>query len=486
MTLKKRRGKPPTDPVGASAATLQGVLAVTLPIVHGLKGKGVTVHTMTISVLRYYYFLADDEEKIDQLCRELKRSEYKPDDGTMTWNLFSNEEGQLLKSMRHGNMLLLVLGVRRLQGSWASIMGSLDEVEKKAGLPNSDILGKVTVLGSDAGSWEQLLESAHGVCAYSEVIRFDIEQGQLGRLDWKWPHGHACYLFRQEGSSPALDSFFGSCLPMIEAALIGLNMVSDLYQDRIALVSKERQECDTRLSHILHTQLVSVQAPLKEVEELEEQVRDLSFSYGILAGDYSLISEAGNHIAGLVDAVIEQTRDQRFLKIKHVQMEAVLTPYRSRLAQLKKTEEDLRMSRENHQAAIDVVRSRIDIMMSRENIETQERIKDLLEINTSIQKQSLTFQIAAGIIEFIVLAYYSHSLWEAVTPTAYALVPPWLQLVGSVILSAIAVVFTHLLAEYQQGDKHVKGKLIFYATVLLVFLIAVIVATIILQGKAPH
>ncbi len=441
---------------------------------------------MAISVLRYYYFLEDDMAKMDQLCSELKRSDFKPDEGAGSWRLFSSEEGQQLNRMRYGNMLLLVLGVRRLQGRWASILGPLDEAEQEAGLPGSDILARVTIFGSDEGSWEQLLESAHGVCAYRDAIRFDIDHGQLARLNWKWPHGNACYLFRQEGLSPALDSFFGASLPLIEAAMIRLNMVSDLYWDRLAIVSKERQECDTRLSHILHTQLVSERVPLKEVEELEEQVRELSFSYGILAGDYSLISEGSNRIAGLVDDVIRQTKGKYVVHLKLDQMETVLQPYRDRLAQLKKAEEDLRMSRENHQAAIEVVRSRIDIMMSRENIATQERIKDLLESNTSIQRQSLTFQVAAGIIEFIVLVYYSLSLWKELAPTAYMLVPPWLQLAGSVLLSATAVDFTHLLAEYQQGEKQVKGRLAFFAIVLFLFLAMIILASIILQGNAPH
>ncbi|HWP95942.1 MAG TPA: hypothetical protein VN426_03760 [Syntrophomonadaceae bacterium] len=440
---------------------------------------------MAFSVLRYYYFLEDDQEIIEQLTAFWKKEGIPADSGGR-WPFFKEAADQRFSRLQYGNIVIMILGLKETQGSWDAYISSMEEWEEQARVADNDLLAKVTVLcGSDSG-WEELLVPARGICPYRDIVSFSIQKGQLARLDWKWPRGRAYYLFQQDEVSPSLERFFSSSLPLLEAGLIRLNMVSNLYRDRNTTILKEINGCDSRLSNILHTQLVSEQAAGKRVGELEEQVQELSSSYGILAGDYSMIQEGVSRLNGLMDAVMIQIKGERFFKLANDVQDAIFSPYNRRLTELKNTIDDLRASRENHQAAIDVVRSRIDIMLSRENIETQERIKHLMEINTSIQQQSLTFQIAAGIIEFIVLAYYSHSLWKNLAHGAYDLVPPGVQLIMVVLFSWTTVYCTHLIAEYRQGDTHIRSKMLLYCGLLCLLLGIVIFGTYWLQMKAAH
>lgn len=431
---------------------------------------------MPYSLLRYYYFLEDDLSRVEQFNEILTGNGFAP--GTTVFN-----SGKWHNRLLYGNMIILVTALSDGSG-WETSRSQLEDWENQAGI-NNELLARVTVLHDSSDAFDNSLELARKLCSYRDAIPFGSRQGQLARLDWKWPRGQAYYLYNDPEPGKA-SNFFASGLPLVEAALIRLNMVNNLYRDRHSIVDKERQEIDKKLSHILHIQLVSDQAPVKEAEELEAQIQELAASYGILAGDYSSLSEASNKMQDLIKAVVQHVRTQPFLQLPPELLNTILQPYQERLRQLQKSQETLNSSRENHRAAIDVVRSRIDIMMSRENIETQERIKDLMEINTTVQKQSLVFQVAAGIIEFIVLAYYSHSLWKALAHNAYAIIPPWLQFIVVLLFSYTTVKATHLVAEYRQGDHHVKGKLIVYGISLGLILALIITASVLMEARGAH
>ncbi len=439
---------------------------------------------MAYSILRYYYFLADDRDLADTFKARLSAVEFNMDS---KWSFMAEAEDKFLGSLDYRNMLILVLGYCNPYKSWEESSAQLEEWENNAGLKRNDLLGQVSIYASSHDNWDEAVGKVRKVFPSAEPVVFETARGQLTRLNWKWPQGSAHYLFNYEKSDPAMERFFTAILPVIEASLIRLNMISNMYRDRNKTILDEKNKCDKRLAQVLHSQLVSKSAGEKEIEDMEEQVNGLSSSYAILVGDYSLVTDSRNTLNELLDEVVRQLKSNRFLVPGAELIDTMLNPYRSHLSSLNSMENDLRSSWENHQAAIAVVRSRIDIMISRENIETQAQIRNLMETNTSIQEQSLTFQVAAGIIEFIVLAYYSHSLWKALAHNAYALVSPWAQFIAVVLFSAITVETTHLFAEYKQGHKHVKGKLLLFSLTLLVLLVIVIAVSAVLESQvAAH
>ena len=205
----------------------------------------------------------------------------------------------------------------------------------------------------------------------------------------------------------------------------------------------------------------------------------------MIAGDYALLSQDCKKIDSLINDLNRQFRIQPGLKLDDDFRDNIIQPYHRRLQEMRDTLDELRISRENHQAAIEVVRSKVDILNSRANIATQEQIKDLMELNTQMQKQSLVFQYAAGLIEFIVLAYYSHSLWSHLAHNAYAAIPGWIQFVVVMVFSGSTVYCTHLLAEYMQGEHHVRRKLLYSALFLLAIFVFVLLGTLLLGAKNP-
>ena len=219
---------------------------------------------------------------------------------------------------------------------------------------------------------------------------------------------------------------------------------------------------------------------MEESTELEQQINELSASYGMIAGDYALLSADCKKIEVLLSDLNWQFRIQPGLKLDDEFRDNITQPYHRRLQEMIDTLDELHIR--EYEAAIEVVRSRVDILNSRANI----LLRDRLRANGSKYRNATKpgFQYAAGLIEFIVLAYYSHSLWSP-GHNAYMAIPRMDTVYSGYGLFGSTVYCTHLLAEYIQGEHHVRSKLISAALFLLAIFIFVLLGTVLLGTKSP-
>ncbi|MGE5397161.1 MAG: hypothetical protein ACM3MK_06440 [Chitinophagales bacterium] len=379
------------------------------------------------------------------------------------------------------NIEFLVLRLRP-SSSWNDYLEWLRQKEIEAGIFSEWILGQVTVLIAFEQPWEEMLNQAKTLTNQSNIIEFQMKGGRLARLNWRWPGGKAYYLCVLDKAAAADSRLLSFGLPYIEAQLIKLQMISDLYQERKTTITAEKDELEQRLANILHANLVPEQSRNIQADSLEQELQDLSTSYGILAGNYRIIREGYNRVNDRLTKVRQKLMTITGLTLTPSSLGIILGYYEKRLNDLKNLAEDLQGAMENFRAAIEVVRSRIEILISRENLVLQEGIKVVLETNTSIQKQSLTFQVAASLIEFIVLAYYSLSLWKYLAPEAYHRVPGWETFLLISSFSGIVVYCTHLIAERIQGEKHVTFKLV----IAIFLLLMIFVFILYLSGLSGH
>ncbi len=426
-------------------------------------------------VLRYYFYLDDEEDKIQDLLKKVQSS--------LSLEPYNPREGKELPTalyfeLEFNQVKILVLGLNSNGPAWKESLQLLVSCEEQAGIDTDVLLGQATVLCGHSSEWELLLEEASGIISVKELITAVIDRGQITRISESRIQGETCFVCRLEEYTALNRRLLLEGLPQLQAGIIKLQMIISLLRDRHQTIIGEKDELNRELSQILHVHLVTEQNSLEESQELEQQVDGLSTSYGMIAGDYALLSEDCKKIDSLLNDLKRQFRIQPGLQLDDEFINNITQPYRRNLQEMLDTLEELRISRENHQAAIEVVRSKVDILNSRTNIATQEQIKDLMEINTHMQKQSLVFQYAAGLIEFIVLAYYSHSLWSHLAHNAYVAIPGWIQFIVVMVFSGGTVYCTHLLAEYMQGEHHVRRKLIYSALFLLAIFICVVLGTV--------
>lgn len=441
---------------------------------------------MPFSIIRYYLYLEDEQAVFDNFACILKNNGLNYQHSSYSRKLKINDPEQFFYELESAKIKILVVKAGQADSSWSDLLGLLQSLEKQAAIHDEHFLGKVSVLmGSDL-AWKKLLDNASSLLSYRTAEEIEIDRGKFARLSGPWPIKEVYYACTVQDESKAIDRLIGHGLAILEAKLINLRMISGLFRDRRNTINAEKELLDDKLSNILHSHLVSEHGSLREVEELEDQIQELSASYGIIAGDYSVVLDGCNRISSLLDSLSRQLDSEAAMQLGPEFKSKLLEPYQRRLQELINCAEELRISRENHQAAIEVVRSKIDIMNGRANIATQEQIRNLMELNISMQKQSLVFQYAAGLIEFIVLAYYSHSLWSHLAHDAYLAIPAWIQFIFVMAFSGNTVYTTHLLSEYIQGEIHIKRKLIFSIIPLIAIFITVLIASSLLSANAAH
>ncbi len=435
-------------------------------------------------VFRYYFYLSDDTNIIAPVLDRLKAARFQylsPEN--LIQEQARSRQGKLFYELEQEKSRVLVVQMLGQELSATDSLGRLAETEDIS-MTQDDLLGQTTVLLSTELSWQDLIDNIQTLSNRRAEHILPMQTGQMARFI---PAAHHVYYACQPDNYDTNTArLMGYGLPLIESRYIETRMISNLLRDRTGMIAEERSELDRKLSRILHSHLVTAESNLKQVEELEEQIQELSYSYGMIAGDSSVVGEGHRRLEASVKNFMCQLQAEPALNLKQDTIDLISLPFLNRLDSISNLNDMLKNSRDSHQAAIDVVRSRIDIMNSRANIATQEKIRDLMELNTTIQKQSLVFQFAAGLIEFIVLAYYSHSLWKNLAYGAYNTVPAIAQFIIVLLFSGLTTYLTHMIAEYLQGEAHLKLKIILTSIPLFIIIVLIILGSVLLNSGGAH
>lgn len=438
-----------------------------------------------LSILRYYYYFEDEKAPIQTLIDEWKNHNITLKNG---YSLQTEADGSPGIYCEHKleNLNILVVRLHQASKGWPEYVEMLDSWETKTCLKSEELIARIDVFAGTGENWGQLFEQAQKITSSKEALPMDIDEGKLARLGQFWPDDRAFYVCGLNNETSLNQVFLLRGLPLVEAALLRLKAISSFLRDQKITIAREKDHLDHELSGMLHSHLVSDKGGRSEAQELEVKIDELSVAYGKLAGDYGTVLNGINRLGTMLDALVRQLRSEKGLNISAELLEEIVFPYKNRLNELQELGKDLKISRENHQAVIEVVRSKIEIMNARANITTQEEIRALMELNITMQKQSLIFQYAAGLIEFIVLAYYSHTLWSHLAHAAFVAIPSGIQFLVVLLFSGNTVYCTHLLAEYLQGDHHVKRHLILASLTLSIIFIVIMAASILIAGGSGH
>ncbi|NLO21552.1 MAG: hypothetical protein GX119_06080 [Syntrophomonadaceae bacterium] len=434
----------------------------------------------TNAVFRYYIYLADDHHKLEPWLNSFKSQGFQIQAGIGRPNENPDGPDKFMKELEQDNSKVLVLQCWGAEMILSDALAQMDSTHLNPDL----LLGQVTVLASNQLAWPDIISLIPLPASATKPYAISMTVGQMSRF--KASAHHVYYACQPQDFDHPTMRLLSQRLPQLEASHLTLGMITRLLRERNRMVEQELREMDQQLSRIMHAHLVKEQKELKEAEELEQQIQTLSSAYGMLATDINLINEGRRRLQREWERFTLKLSQERTFKISDHQLESLGQPFLDTLNILHELYQSLITTRDSHQAAIDVVHSRIDIMNSRTNMATQENIRELMELNTDIQKQGLAFQLAAGLIEFIVLAYYSHSLWKNLVPIAYNSIPAALQLVAVLLFSGLTTYLTHLLAEYVQGRTYLKIRIISTSIPLFLLLMIILLASIIFNGLGFH
>jgi len=426
---------------------------------------------LAFSSMRVFYLFHNEDKILENLLPKLKSFDLEIE-YIITGASYEARQPLLPNSVRietTENMLLL---------SWyvtdADLPTTLNRLSslQESGIFNEGFLGKINLVVYEGGDWQQIIKNAEK--QWERPVAFNLEQSgfTLARLGWLWPDQTAIYIAQTtEPDQPTL-SFFDTGLAQIEASTLKLHTISELYLSQSKYIAEEKNRLDRALSELLNQQSRMDWSSSNLSDILEQTLNQVSNTYVVLSGYYRVIREAHARLTTLL-ATLRRRISREVVANQRGGFSLFIDYYVNRLASLRELQKDLQSSLDDYQAAIQMVQGRIDVMNSRENLRLQNRLGAVMELNTSLQEQSLTFQIAASLIEFIVLAYYSLSLFKYLAPDAYHHTPSWLLLLLFSMLAGELVMATHVIAERMLGKHHKNTGTIIVTLLLLVTLVII-------------
>jgi len=306
---------------------------------------------------------------------------------------------------------------------------------------DADILGSAIVKFSGEDMQPALSRLKEAAGAPLVDISADID----GRILHQLVAGKGRQYFIVEGeSTTSFHDFVALDLPQIAWSIRRLEREWDFYSDRLEAIRAEKHRIDDELSQIFHHKVGDAMTS-DASRTLENQIYRLSSMYSILATDLHLIKEGSGTIDK--DLVVLNRLASAFTDVGDDRFPYYhLSRFRDNLKSLLKHESDLRQSLENTKAAIDIAQTQAELLRGSQGLALQEQTRELLNQNVVLQDERMSLQVAAQVVELVVVFYYTLKSWEAVAVAGTVDTLPSLVKFGVVAtFSASVVVLTHFI-----------------------------------------
>lgn len=255
------------------------------------------------------------------------------------------------------------------------------------------------------------------------------------------------YIVCQEDEGKTID-LLTSKLPSIDATIFKLARQSAYFKDQRQFLTSKKADADQKLSDILSQWTVAKSSSVGNIGLLEKDVEQLSAMYSELMGSLKIIKNARDTLARDLGA-LEGLLKERLIHAADVESfkDTFTGDYSNLLKDLELDDGLIHRSLDDTRATIEVVRTRIDLERSRESF--------------LLQREGVSVQAAAGLIELFVVWFYTLEAWELLASReVFEHIPILLRLGTDVMFAISAVAFTHFTAKLLQKEKSNPGLII--------------------------
>ena len=197
------------------------------------------------------------------------------------------------------------------------------------------------------------------------------------------------------------QTFTATIFPEMDSLIKKLGRTARYFEQQRQTIVSERADVDREVGALLHRQVVTDTTGAVGAALLEDQIVSLSRMFGMLATDSLLVRRSSEGIS-------------RYIKQLNRELKAITVPGSSDeigahyinhfsldLAETHAESHNLDFSRQNAQAAIEVVRTQVEIMRAGEEAAIQQQSQEILSRSLVLQKERLALQVAAGFVEFV-------------------------------------------------------------------------------------
>lgn len=365
---------------------------------------------------------------------------------------------------------------------WRDVLARVDTERTRVMEAGISIFGETTLIIAPVSYGPGPAATAKSILG-GRVVESDLDPetfGEKAMLAHILEHGHRgrdYYALETEDVDPFLSGSF----PQMDALVKKLSRVASHFGQQRRTIIEQRNDIDRQVGSLLHQEVVSGASQAPGTRELEQHITSLSRMFGILATDSLMVRQAEEHIAqetGRLESALAGLLGTRTGSRDEIG-QYYLGLFKSELEAAATEASHLDFSRGNAQAAIEVVRTQVELLRAGEEAAIQEQSKQLLSRSLVLQKERLSLQVAAGFVEFVLVFYYVLKSWEGVvgaTPVEHT--PPLLLFFVVGAFSSAAAVGTHFLAQALHRQTWKSLGLWISAMVLVLSLTAMVILTI--------
>jgi hypothetical protein len=268
--------------------------------------------------------------------------------------------------------------------------------------------------------------------------------------------------------------------PDLDSLLKELNRSTSYFSQQKKIVVNERADVDSQIGKLLHKQTVATEARAPDTHDLETSIAGLSRMFGLLATDSLMIRQADKRLEGDLSLLARILLKMMNSETGTDAIGAFYTKaYTEELENVRNVSRDLDHSRQNAEAAISVVRTRIDLLRAEEEAAIRQQTQGLLKQSLMLQEEGLALQVSAGLIEFVLVFYYVLKSWEAILGLeAWEHIAPLLRMIPVFGIAAGAAAGTHFLARSIKNKTWKNPWLWVSAVVLVASLLLLVVLSV--------
>ncbi len=302
--------------------------------------------------------------------------------------------------------------------------------------------------------------------------------------------GDGCRLFRFPAPEPSSVSYWAlaaadpeamvtNLFPELDSRLQELTRAASYFRQQRESIMGERADIERKVGALLHKQVQTTSDNEPNTGELENRISSLSRMFGLLATDSLMARQADTRLGNDLELLrqnLTRLMDGRPGSRDEIG-EYLLNKYSAELDAVRTVARDLDYSRQNAEAAIEVVRTQVELLRAREEAVIQEQTKGLLKQILRLQEEGLALQVAAGLIEFVLIFYYVLLSWEHIIGSAAAEhLTPFTRMLPILGIATGAALGTHFLARsiknktWRNPGLWVTGALLLFSLVMLIII----------------
>lgn len=364
---------------------------------------------------------------------------------------------------------------------WQELLARVEAHRERALGEDVTVMGETTLLVAGEMAAKDLVETGGAVLPAGSLLLTEVDPAIAGGgtplLAWLLPRDRKSrdYFLLAAGHPEELA---GNLLPEADSYIKKLDKAVKYFAHQRQTIVRERLNVDREVSAILHERVVASSDSINP-GRLEEEITTLSRMFGVLATDSHLVRKASEKIEKDLHRLEYALSPIRISESGKDEIgDYLANKFNAEFANARIESGNLDFSRENARAAIEVVRTQVDLLRAGEEAALQAQTKEILDRSLLLQEERLALQVAAGFIEFVLVFYYTLKSWEGVAGQELVEhISPILRLLVVSGIAAGASLGTHYLARAIQEKR--SNPVVWFAAVLIVLsFIAMVILTI--------